>query len=140
MRKVWVDRCQIVQNKRTGVAFQRAVEQIWVRDCYIEMTPPSADACLDFEPTGTLPPDDDALRDIVIDSNVMVHGTDTIAVSLSGISGQHRLVRVHFSNNLVVGGSIFCTDVEKLRSAATSSSFPRPACPVGGGALDPAGA
>jgi hypothetical protein len=114
VRKVWVDRCQIVQNKRTGVAFQRAVEQVWVRDCYIEMTPPSTDACLDFEPTGTLPPDDDALRDIFIDSNLMVHGTDTIAVSLSGISGQHRLVRAQFSNNLVAGGSVFCTDVEQL--------------------------
>ena len=53
-------------------------------------------------------------RDIIIDSNQIVHDTDTIAVSLSGISGQHRLVRVQFSDNLVLGGSMFCTDVEQL--------------------------
>ncbi|MET0522697.1 MAG: right-handed parallel beta-helix repeat-containing protein [Jiangellaceae bacterium] len=114
VRRVWVNRCQIVQNKRTGVAFQRCVEQVWLRDCYIEMNPPSTDACLDFEPTGTLPSEVDALNDIVIDSNLMVHGTETIAVSLSGLSGQHRLVRLQFSNNFVLGGSIFCTDVEEL--------------------------
>ncbi|MEV7098137.1 hypothetical protein AB0M80_35385 [Amycolatopsis sp. NPDC051045] len=114
VRQVRVDRCQIVQNKRSGVAFQRAVEQVWVRGCYIEMTPPSTDSCLDFEPTGPVPTNDNAPRDIIIDSNLMVHGTQTVAVSLSGISGLDRLTRVQFTNNLVIGGSIFSTDIDRL--------------------------
>jgi hypothetical protein len=38
VRRVWVQRCRLVQNKRTGVAFQRCVEFVWVRDCYIGNT------------------------------------------------------------------------------------------------------
>lgn len=114
VRRVWIDRCRLVQNKRTGVAFQRLAEQVWVRDCYFEASPPSTDACLDFEPTGLGETNDDSPRDVIVDSNMMVHGTPTIAVSLSGVSGVDRLTRVRFMNNLLLGGSIFSTDVDQL--------------------------
>ena len=53
VRRVWVDKCRLVQNKRSGVAVQRNVERVWIRDCFIEMTRPSTDSCVDFEPSGT---------------------------------------------------------------------------------------
>ena|GEM_PF-1819918 len=109
VRKVWVDGCQFVQNKRTGISFQRASEFVWVRNCYIEMTPPSTDSCIDFEPTGRGAP-----TDIFIDSNFLNHGTGAKAVSISGIGGKDPTRRVKFSNNVLIGGDIFCTDVDQL--------------------------
>jgi Right handed beta helix region len=114
VRKVWINGCRLIQNKRSGLAFQRSVEQVWVRGCVIEMTPPSTDACLDFEPTGDPAAAGIAPRDIIIDGNMMVHGTATIAVSLSGRSDANRLSHVQFTNNLLIGGSIFVTDVDRL--------------------------
>jgi hypothetical protein len=109
VRKVWVDGCRFIQNKRTGVGFQREVEFVWVRNCYIEMIPPSTDSCVDFEPTGNVAP-----TDIIIDSNFMVHGVRATAVSISGIRGIDPTRRVKFSNNVLIGGEIFCTDVDQL--------------------------
>ena len=91
------------------MAFQRAVELVWVRNCYIEMTPPSTDSCVDFEPS-----DNTAPTDVVIDSNLIVHGTRARAVSISGIHGPDPTRRVKFTNNILLGGSIFCTDVDQL--------------------------
>jgi hypothetical protein len=129
VRRVWVNDCQIVRNKRSGVAFQRAVEQVWVRGCYIEMSPPSTDSCLDFEPTGPVPTNDNAPRDITIDANLMVHDTKTIAVSLSGLSGLDRLTCVRFTNNLVLGGSIFSTDIDRLTIQGNTVVVPDSAPP-----------
>jgi hypothetical protein len=109
VRKVWVDGCQFVQNKRTGVAFQRGAEFVWIRNCYIEMIPPSTDSCLDFEPSGHGAP-----TDIIIDANFMKHGLPATAVAISGIGGPEPTRRVKFSNNVLIGGEIFCTDVDQL--------------------------
>ena len=68
--RVWVDNCQFVQNKRSGIGFQRAAEHVWIQKCYIEMSPPSTDSCIDFEPTGNGAP-----TDVLIGSNVIVHQT-----------------------------------------------------------------
>jgi hypothetical protein len=112
--RVWVDGCQVVQNKRSGIAFQRGAEFVWIRDCYIEMTPPSTDSCIDFEPTGFIAGRRAAPTDIVIDSNIIQHGTRATAVSISGIAGPDPARRVKFANNLLLGGTIFCTDVDQL--------------------------
>lgn len=104
VRKVWLDKCRLIQNRRTGISFQRAVEQVWVRDCYIEVTPPSTGACIDFEPTGKVPAP--APCDVIIDSNELVHGTAATAVSISGIDGARPSRRVRFTNNSVRGGGI----------------------------------
>jgi hypothetical protein len=101
VRRVWLDGCRLVQNKRSGISFQREAEFVWVRDCYVEMTPPSTDACIDFEPTGGTAP-----TDVVIDSNVLIHGTPTAAVSLSGIAGTDPARRIRFTGNTVLGGAI----------------------------------
>ena len=107
--RVWVDNCQFVQNKRSGVGFQRAAEHVWIQNCYIEMSPPSTDSCIDFEPTG-----DSAPTDVLIGSNVIVHQTRGVAVAISGISGDDPTRRVSFADNILLGGSIFSVDVDQL--------------------------
>ncbi len=114
VRKIWVEGCRFIQNKRTGVGFQRGVEFVWVRNCYIEMTAPSTDQCVDFEPTGGGPGNIVAPTDIIIESNVLVHELRGVAVAISGISGNDPTRRVRFANNIVLGGEVFCTDVAEL--------------------------
>jgi parallel beta helix pectate lyase-like protein len=109
VRKVWVEGCRFIQNKRSGVSFQRASEFVWIHNCYIETTIPSTDQSLDFEPTG-----EGAPTDIIIESNIIVHQTGTAAVSISGISSTDATRRVTFAHNIVLGGEIFCTDVTEL--------------------------
>jgi hypothetical protein len=110
VRNVQVKSCQLIQNKRSGLAFQRAVEFVTVRNSYIEMSPPSTDSCIDLEPSG-LPP-----TDIVFESNVMAHATPPPAVSLSGSDGTNALParRIRFSDNEINGGNIFCTNINQL--------------------------
>ncbi|MGH3821585.1 MAG: hypothetical protein ACRDRA_01880, partial [Pseudonocardiaceae bacterium] len=118
VRKIWVESCRFIQNKRTGVGFQRAVEFVWVRNCYIEMTAPSTDQCVDFEPTGGRPPNGEPIivapTDIIIESNVLVHEPRGVAVAISGARGSDPTRRVKFANNIVLGGEVFCTDVAEL--------------------------
>lgn len=109
VRKVWVQGCRLIQNKRTGIGFQRAVEFAWVRDCYIEAKPPTTDACIHFEPTGNLAP-----ADVVIDGNVLVHGTGATAATFSGISGTDPTLRVKFINNTVQGGGIGAVNAQDV--------------------------
>jgi hypothetical protein len=93
--------CRLIQNKRTGIAFQRSVEQVWIRDCYIETTPPSTDSCIDFEPSESSAP-----TDVLIDGTHMAHGTAAQAVSISGVGLMDPTRRVRFTNNTVLGGRI----------------------------------
>ncbi len=97
VRKVWVEGCRFIQNKRSGVGFQRASEFVWIRNCYIEMTIPSTDQSIDFEPTGVGAP-----TDIIIESNIIVHQTGAAAVSISGISSTDATRRVSFAHNIVL--------------------------------------
>ena len=112
VRRVWVQNCSFVQNKRTGVSFQRAAEFVWVQNCYIEMSPPSTDACVDFEPTGNTAP-----TDVIIDSNILVHDTPATAVSISGISGDDPTRRIKFTNNTLRGGGIEGVDAQEVTLA-----------------------
>jgi hypothetical protein len=102
VRRVWVQGCRLVQNKRTGVAFQRNVEFVWVTDCYIETIPPSTQAGIDFEPTGPIG-QRLAPADVIIDSNVLLHNTPAVAVSISGRAGDPAQ-RIRFTNNTLQGG------------------------------------
>jgi len=104
VQRVWVQGCRLVQNKRTGVAFQRCVEFVWVTDCYIETAPPSTQAGIDFEPSETgSAGQPEAPADVVIDSNVLLHNVPAVAVSLSGRAGDPAQ-RVQFTNNVLLGG------------------------------------
>jgi hypothetical protein len=107
VRRVWVQGCRLLQNNRTGVAFQRLVEFVWVTDCYIETIPPSTQAGIDFEPS---PPESAggqlvAAADVVIDSNVLLHNVPAVAVSISGLSAAgDPAQRIQFTNNVLLGG------------------------------------
>lgn len=112
VRKVWVQGCRLIQNKRTGIGFQRAVEFAWIRDCYIEAKPPTTDACIHFEPTGNVAP-----TDVVIEGNVLVHGTGATAATFSGISGTDPTLRIKFINNTVQGGGIGAVNAQDVTVA-----------------------
>jgi hypothetical protein len=102
-----VDGCRLIQNKRTGIGFQRLVELVWIRDCYIETKPPSTDDSIHFEPTRSGSGARQAPTDIVIDGNVLVQGIDEAAVVISGMKdGTDPALRVKFINNTVQGGGI----------------------------------
>ena len=85
VRRVRINGCSLVRAKRSGVAVQRSVRTVWVRDCYIEMAKPSTGSCIDLEPSGAGAPED-----LVIDANTLQHETDAVAVSLSGTSNGPR--------------------------------------------------
>jgi hypothetical protein len=112
VRKVWMNDCRLIQNKRTGIGFQRAVEFVWIRDCYIESKPPTTDDGMHFEPSGNQSP-----TDVVIEGNVFIHGTDTAAVSIAGINSTDPALRVKFINNTVQGGGILGFDAQDVTVA-----------------------
>jgi hypothetical protein len=124
--RVWVDGCRLIQNKRSGVSFQRSVELIWVRNCHIDMSAPGSDQCVEFEPS-VFAADPVAPTDVIIESNVLVHGRGnptSTAVGISGVSGPDPARRVKFVNNVVLGGQIFCTDVAELTIQGNVVRFP----------------
>lgn len=107
VRRVRISNCLFQANKRSGLGMQRAVEQIVVSQCQFEGT--VADSEIDFEPTGSVAP-----TDILIQGCIIRHSNPAVAVSLSGISGTEPMVRCKFTDNLVLGGEVFCTDVTHL--------------------------
>jgi hypothetical protein len=99
--KVWVNGCRLIQNKRTGIAFQRLVEFVWIRDCYIEAKHPSTDDSIHFEPSHSGSAPKQAPTDIVIDGNFLVQETNEAAVTIQGVNGTDPALRVKFINNTV---------------------------------------
>jgi hypothetical protein len=102
-----VDSCLFQTNKRTGLSVQRAVEQVVVANCIFDSTVDDQD--IDFEPTGS-----DSPTDFIISGCIIKHANRAVAVALSGVSGPDPLVRVKFSDNIVLGGPVFATDVRQL--------------------------
>jgi hypothetical protein len=107
VKRLRIENCLFQTNKRSGLGIQRALEQIIIANCFFDAT--VSDQSIDFEPTGS-----DAPTDLVIQGCIINHTNRTPAVSLSGISGPDPLVRCKFTNNIILGGEIFCTDVDQL--------------------------
>jgi hypothetical protein len=97
------------KNKRSGIAIQRAIEQIIISNCIFDET--INDQCIDVEPTDDM---EDGPSELIIQGCIINHTNPTTAVSLSGNSGPNPLVRCKFSDNIVMGGNLFCTDVNQL--------------------------
>lgn len=116
VRNIKIENCQLIQNKRSGFAIQREVDTLSIRNCYIEMVPPSTDSCVDMEPTGGGENNEKIVSptNITIDSCTMLHGTTAPAVSISGFSGLDPARKIEFTNNNITGGSVFCSDVHEL--------------------------
>lgn len=106
-KRLRVENCLFQTNKRSGLVIQRAIEQIIIANCIFDAT--VSDNSLDIEPTST-----DAPTDVLIQGCLINHTNASSAVHLSGISGSKPMVRCKFSDNIVLGGQIFCTDVNQL--------------------------
>jgi hypothetical protein len=109
VRRVRINGCRLVRSKRTGVAVQRSVETVWIRDCYIEMGPESTGACIDLEPSGQGAPED-----LFIESNTLVHDSPAVAVSLSGTSNGPPARRIRFTANNLTGGGMGGVNAEDV--------------------------
>jgi hypothetical protein len=123
VRRVRIQNCLFQTNKRTGLAIQRALEQVLVAQCIFDAT--VSDQSIDFEPSGA-----DSPSDMVIDGCIINHTNRTAAVTLSGISGPDPAVRIRFSNNLVLGGPVFATDVRQLTVQGNTIVVPALATPT----------
>ncbi len=107
VRRVRIENCLFQTNKRSGLGIQRAIEQISVINCFFDAT--VSDQSIDFEPSGS-----EAPTDIVIQGCIINHTNRTPAVGFQGIRGPEPLLRCKFTDNIVVGGEVFCTDVDQL--------------------------
>ena len=107
VRRVRITNCLFQANKRSGLGIQRALEQIVVCHCMFDAT--VSDQDIDFEPSGA-----DAPTDLLIQGCIINHTNASVAVSLSGIGGVGPLLRCKFTDNIVLGGPVFCTDVDQL--------------------------
>ena len=107
VRRVRIENCLFQTNKRSGLGIQRAIEQIIVANCHFDAT--IGDQSIDFEPTGSGGP-----TSLIIQGCVINHTNPTKAVSLSGVSGPDPLLDCKFTDNIVLGGPIFCSDVNRL--------------------------
>jgi len=107
IRRVRIENCLFQTNKRSGLGIQRAIEQIIVANCHFDAT--VSDQSIDFEPTGSGGP-----TNLVIQGCVINHTNPTKAVTLSGVSGPDPLFDCKFTDNIVLGGPIFCSDVNQL--------------------------
>jgi hypothetical protein len=107
VKRLRIENSLFQTNKRSGLAIQRALEQIIVANCIFDAT--VSDQSIDFEPSGS-----DGPTDLIIRGCIINHTNRTQAVTLSGIGGPDPLVRCKFSDNIVLGGPIFCTDVNQL--------------------------
>lgn len=107
VKRLRIENSLFQTNKRSGLAIQRAVEQIIITNCIFDST--VTDQSIDIEPSGH-----DGPTDIVIHGCIINHTNRTPAVALSGISSPEPLVRCNFTDNFVIGGHVFCTDVNQL--------------------------
>jgi hypothetical protein len=107
VKRLRVENCLFQKNKRSGLAIQRAIEQAIISNCIFDGT--VTDQSIDFEPSGSDGPTDFSIQGCVIN-----HTNNAVAVALSGIRGPDPLVRCKFSGNILIGGRIFCTDVDQL--------------------------
>jgi polygalacturonase len=107
VRRVRIENCLFQTNKRSGLGIQRAIEQIIVANCHFDAT--VSDQSIDFEPTGSGGP-----TNLIIQGCVINHTNPTKAVTLSGVSGPDPLLDCKFTDNIVLGGPIFCSDVNQL--------------------------
>ena len=107
VKRVRIENSLFQSNKRSGLAFQRALDQVIIANCIFDST--VTDQCIDFEPSGH-----DGPTELIIQGCIINHTNETPAVTLSGISGPDTLFDCKFTDNIVVGGEIFCTDVRQL--------------------------
>lgn len=107
VKRLRIENSLFQTNKRAGIVIQRALEHIIIMNCIFDRM--VTDQAIDFEPSGAGGP-----TDLIIQGCIINHPRGGKAVSLSGKGSSDPLVRCKFSDNILLGGSIFCTDVHQL--------------------------
>lgn len=107
VKRLRIENSLFQANKRSGVAIQRALEQVMIVNCTFDST--VSDQSIDFEPSGH-----DGPTDLLIHGCIINHTNRTPAIALSGTSGLEPLVQCKVTDNIITGGHIFCTDVSHL--------------------------
>jgi hypothetical protein len=107
VKRLRIENSLFQTNRRSGIVIQRALEQIIIANCIFDATVKGQS--IDFEPTGS-----DGPTDLLIQGCIINHTNKAQAVTFSGISGRQPLVRCKFSDNILLGGPIFSTDVNQL--------------------------
>jgi hypothetical protein len=93
-------------NGRSGIAVQRAVRNLTIARNLFERI---SDQSIDIEPTGGPAP-----TDILIEGNVIRHGSGTWAVGLGGVGGTNVAQRLTFTGNQVIGGAVLVYKLDDL--------------------------
>jgi Pectate lyase superfamily protein len=110
VKRLRIVNCLFQTNKRSGIVVQHNCEQILIANCIFDRTS-SGDNSIDFEPRDK---NANAPTDLVVQGCLINHPRGGRAVHLSGIGGSNPLVRCKFSDNVLLGGVIFCVDVDQL--------------------------
>ncbi|MGH3699165.1 MAG: right-handed parallel beta-helix repeat-containing protein [Pseudonocardiaceae bacterium] len=97
--KLLIRDCRFKNWGRSGIGCQRAFKQTRITDNFFESN--SGDQAIDFEPTGATSP-----VEIIIDGNIIMHGTETIAFTIGGINFENNQ-RFTVTNNLILNGAVF---------------------------------
>lgn len=97
--KLTIRDCRFTNWRRSGITCQRAFRQTRITDNFFESN--SGDQAIDFEPTGATSP-----VEIIIDGNIIVHGTETVAFTMGGIDFENNQKFI-VTNNLIINGSVF---------------------------------
>jgi len=104
---VWIENSRFEDNGRSGVAVQRAVRNLHIRNNTFERL---SDQSIDVEPTGARSP-----TDIFIENNVIHHANGTLAVAPGGIGGKDVARRIVFSFNRIENGGAQFAKIDDLR-------------------------
>jgi hypothetical protein len=114
VRRVRITSCLFQTNWRSGLSIQRGIDQLIVANCMFDATVHGQS--IEFEPTDfdNMEVPDLAPMNLVIQGCIINHTNRSFAVTLSGIKGADPVVRCKFTDNLVLGSGILCTDVAQL--------------------------
>ncbi len=111
-KRLRIENCLFQKNKRSGISVQRETEQIIIANCVFDAN--EDDNSIDIEPSDLKGVTSDVPMDVAIQGCIINHTNEKVAVHLSGISGRQPLFQCKFSDNILVGGPIFCEDVNQL--------------------------
>jgi hypothetical protein len=93
--------CDFTDNHRSGVSNQRSTDLIQILHNYFER---NRGQDVDFEPTGNVI-DSGPSRYLIL-GNTFIHTTDTVCVTLSGVSGDIPASNNTFAYNQIRGGTL----------------------------------
>ena len=107
VKRLRIENSVFQKNKRSGVVVQRGVAQVIIANCVFDAN--DDDNSIDIEPTDVGGP-----TDLIIHGCIINHTNQTEAVHLSGKSDGDPMINCKFTDNIVLGGAVFCVNVKQL--------------------------